>query len=219
MRKLFIFCIFIISAFCLKAQEFTTAPRGYHQHDGFYLSMNAGPVFGKISDKLGTGFAPGNIDFSGNGGILDFKIGWAIQENLILHAALISNGMVGPNVETRDVYGNTNHVKQPDTFGIGEAMYGVGFTRYFMPSNVFVSGTFGVGGFSIVDEKDKSNSGNTDKGFSMQLKVGKEWWIAKNWGIGFGISYGKTNVTNEFNGMSEELSSNRLGILFNTTFN
>lgn len=219
MRKLFIFCIFIISAFCLKAQEFTTAPRGYHEHDGFYLSMNAGPVFGKITDQLGSGYAPGDIKFSGNGGIFDFKIGWAVRQNLILHVDLISNGMVGPNVETTDVNGYTKQIKQPDTFSIGEAMYGIGLTHYIMPSNIFVSGTLGIGAFSIIDEKEKSSNGTTDKGFSMQLKFGKEWWISKNWGIGFGISYGKTSVTNESSSYSEELNSNRFGILLNTTFN
>ena len=219
MKKLLFFCILFISATCLKAQELSTTPRGYHTHDGFYLSMNAGPVFGKITDQLKSGYPPGTIGFTGNGGVFDFKIGWAVRENLILHAALISNGMVGPNVETTDAYGNTNNVKAPDTFGIGEAMYGLGITHYFMPSNLFVSGTLGVGNYSMMDEKDKANNGSTDTGFSLQLKLGKEWWISKNWGIGVSMSYGKTSVTNETITNSEELNSNRFCILLNTTFN
>ena len=71
-----------------------------------------------------------------------------------------------------------------------------------------------------MDSKNSDNDIITEGGFSMQLKLGKEWWVSKNWGLGIGLTYGKTNVTNEpTNGEMEELSSNRFGILFNTTFN
>lgn len=54
----------------------------------------------------------------------------------------------------------------------------------------------------------------------MQFKLGKEWWVSKNWGFGLGLTYDKTYATNDPGaGEMEKLESNRFGILFNTTFN
>jgi hypothetical protein len=61
---------------------------------------------------------------------------------------------------------------------------------------------------------------STDRGFSMQLKAGKEWWISKRWGLGVALTYGKTKLTNTPGGGVEELmNSNNFGILFNATLN
>ena len=90
----------------------------------------------------------------------------------------------------------------------------------FRSSNIFLSGTGGLGNFSIIDSDDSKNNVSTQHGFSMQLKIGKEWWISKNWGFGVGLTYGKTNLTNRpSEGIVEKMDSNRFGILFNTTFN
>ena len=48
----------------------------------------------------------------------------------------------------------------------------------------------------------------------------KEWWIGKKWGLGVGLTYSKTKLTNEpGNEIVEKLNSNRFGILLNATFN
>jgi hypothetical protein len=225
MKKLLIACIIILGINQLKAQDvvtqqpITTQLDGYHRHDGFYLSLCGGPVFGNVMDDIKTYGAPNTLDMSGTGGVFDFKIGGAIRENLILHADLISNAVAGPTaVSFNNNYSTT--VKMPESFGVGEAMWGVGMTYYVMPSNILFSGTLGLGKFSITDSKDSKNNVTTSGGFSLQLKLGKEWWVSKNWGLGVGLTYGTTKVTNESTGNpTEELSSNRFGILFNTTFN
>lgn len=193
-------------------QEIEKKRIGFHQHDGFYLSMSVGPLFGTISDDLGAY----TIDMSGTGAQFDFKIGGAIKENLILHATLISNTLPGPTMKVT----NNSSLKASDNLTVGEAMFGVGLTYYMMPSNIFLSGTGGLGNFSIIDSDDSKNNVSTQHGFSMQLKIGKEWWISKNWGFGVGLTYGKTNLTNRpSEGIVEKMDSNRFGILFNTTFN
>jgi hypothetical protein len=206
MKKALIFCLIMISFNALKAQD------GHHQHDGFYLSMSVGPVFGSVIDEM----TQYTVTMSGTGAEFDFKIGGAVSENLLLHATLISKSMAGPMIKLS----NSSSAKASDNIAVGEAMLGGGLTYYFMPSNVFLSGSVGLGNFSIIDSKDSDNNVSTQRGFSMQLKIGKEWWISKNWAFGVGLTYGKTSLTNTpSTNIVEKLNSNRFGILFNTTFN
>lgn len=218
MKKVLVLCLVLFGFNNLKAQEealfnnLKTQEEGFHQHKGLYLSMSVGPLFGSVTDDLGTY----TMDMSGTGAQFDFKIGGAIKENLILHATLISNSLPGPSIK---ISGNSS-IKASDNLTVGEAMVGGGLTYYIMPSNIFLSGTLGLGNFSIIDTNDNNNNVSTQRGFSMQLKIGKEWWISKKWGLGISLTYGKTNLTNKPSaGIVEKLDSNRFGILFNSTLN
>lgn len=173
-------------------------------HDGFYLSMALGGVFGPTSDKVKSD----EIEFSGIGVELDFKIGGAIKENFILHATITSKAVTPP-----DIYINGNKMSVRSGVSFGEVMYGIGVTRYFMPSNMFLSGSLGVGRFLI---SDGSTTSSTKFGPSGQIKIGKEWWVSKNWGLGVGVTYAKTYVNES---SDETINSNRFSILFNATFN
>lgn len=206
MKKVLVLCFVMFGFYNLKAQE-----EVIHQHAGFYLSMSTGPLFGSVTDNLGSY----TMDMSGTGAQFDFKIGGAIRENLILHATIISNVLIGPTITISGISGT----KASDNITVGEAMFGGGLTYFIMPSNIFLSGSIGLGNFSITDSNDNSNNVSTQRGFSMQLKGGKEWWISKKWGMGISLTYGKTNLTNRpGSGIVEKLDSNRFGILFNTSF-
>ncbi|MCL2651426.1 MAG: hypothetical protein FWD60_10445 [Candidatus Azobacteroides sp.] len=209
MKKVFLLLSFFLylSSFCTIYGQSGNVK--FQQHTGFYLSMAIGPVFGDISVDDGT-------KYSGAGGQFDLKIGGAIKENLILHATLISNALTGPKV-TYNGYTET----VTDNMSINEVMsLGGGLTYYFMPNNIFVSGTVGIGSFSITDSSDSSINVSTDNGFSMQLKVGKEWWISRKWGLGVALTYGSTSVNNRpSSNINEKINSNRFGIVFNATLN
>ena len=180
----------------------------YQRHTGFFLSMGLGPAFGKIISDMGGE----QVDMSGTGAQFDLKIGGAIKENLILHATIISTSLNGPTVKSS--YGMTG--KTTNNLSISENMIiGGGLTYYVMPSNLFLSGTLGLGNYTLSDI-DSNVNGSTDNGVSIQLKVGKEWWVSKKWGLGIAFTYGKTFVNNA--GV-EKLNSNRFGILFNATLN
>lgn len=184
---------------------------GYRQHTGFYLSLSVGPNFPSINSEVLGAYS---VNFSGTGAQFDFKIGGAVKENLILHATLISNAMSGPKVSWEGISEKTSN-----DLSIGEAMFGGGLTYYIMPSNFFLSGSLGLGNFTVM-EVNNANSISTNRGFSMQLKIGKEWWVSKRWGLGIAATYGKTKLTNSPGGGIEELmNSNNLGILFNATLN
>ena len=185
-----------------------TSDLGFHTHDGFYLSMSTGFNAVSISDKMDGK----TIDFSGLGGIFDFKIGGALNSNLILHATLTSNSLVGPTMRLDE-----KEDKASNEVALGEAMIGGGFTYYY-PSNFFISSSLGIGNFTMIDGINKT-AVSTPRGFSMQLKLGKEWWVSKNWGLGIGFTYSKTALSMTTSGITERLNSNNFGILFNTTFN
>lgn len=200
MKKLLILGIACLGFIPMNAQE------GYHKHDGFYLSLSLGGSSGSISDKMTT-----TTTFDGTGGALDLKIGGAIKENLILHANISSIAITGPTLTE-----NGSSVKATDETSIGQAMLGVGLTYYIMPSNFFISGSVGSGNFSsIINNKTTSSN----HGPSFQLKVGKEWWVSKNWGLGIAALLNTTNVDNTMNGIAEKVSGTQFGVLFNATFN
>ncbi|NGM62056.1 hypothetical protein G5B30_09030 [Sphingobacterium sp. SGG-5] len=181
------------------------------QHTGFFLSMGLGGVFGPIHMNSNV---EGEYDMSGTGGLFDFKIGGAVKENLILHATILSNSLIGPKITAAG-----GSVKTSDQLSIGEAMFGGGLTYYFMPSNLFISGSVGAGNFSIVNQENDYKA-STERGLSFQLKAGKEWWVSRRWGLGAAITYGKTSVNSKpSNDLQEILSSNRFGILFSATLN
>ena len=212
MRDLTILGFFLLLSLFSFAQTIDkTLDEGYHRHKGFFLSMSAGPNFAGITDV-----SSGNFDykFTGTGGQFDLKIGGAIKENLILHATLTSNSLPGPIITS---YGSTG--KANNNLTIGEAMIGGGITYYIMPVNIFLSGSLGIGDFTLVDTKGDIN-GTTERGVSMQLKVGKEWWVSRKWGLGVALTYGKTTLTNGTgSSLEEQLNSSNIGILFNATLN
>ncbi len=204
------FFIAIISMCNAQMTEYARVP-GFQQHTGFYLSLSAGPNFASINSEIPRVY---DFTFSGTGAQFDIKIGGAVKENLILHATIISNALSGPKVSSGGVSEKTSN-----DISIGEAMFGGGLTYYVMPSNFFLSGSVGLGNFSVIQNK-ASDSFSTTRGFSMQLKVGKEWWVSKRWGLGIAATYGKTKLTNSPGGNIKELmNSNNLGILFNATLN
>jgi hypothetical protein len=212
MKKVTILGFFIvIISICNAQTNDKTQEAGYRQHKGFFLSLSVGPNFSGITSEVVGDY---NLKFKGTGAQFDLKIGGAIKENLILHATLTSNTMSGPEITSGGSSQNTSN-----NLTLGEAMIGGGITYYIMPSNIFLSGSLGIGNFTLIDN-DKKTSVSTDRGFSMQLKVGKEWWISKRWGLGVALTYGKTKLTNTPGGGVEELmNSNNFGILFNATLN
>ena len=202
---LFLSCFNLANAQAIVAHDNKVQETGYHQHDGFYLSMSLGPVFGSITDND----IMNNMDmkFNGTGAQFDFKIGGAIAENLILHATLLSSSIASPKVTVGGI-----SVTTTNNVSLGEMMIGGGLTYYIMPANILLSGSIGFGSFTVTNSNDPSANTTTKKGFSMQLKAGKEWWVSKNWGFGVGLTYGKTNLTNSSTGVNEKLDSNRFGI-------
>lgn len=195
---------------CLTISVTSYAQENGREHKGFYLSMGLGPVFGNINMDSNV---EGTYAWGGTGAVFDLKIGGAIKENLILHATMIGNSLAGPSIRSNGV----EIAKMSNNYTINESTFGAGLTYYIMPANAFLSGSAGIGQFNSQDTESNYNV-STKSGFSMQLKIGKEWWVSRRWGLGAALTYGMTNVNNNVgNGLVEKLNSNRFGIMFNAT--
>lgn len=210
MKNLIVLTIILLS-FSLCSAQMKVRPDDYQRHRGFYLSMSGGVNFANMTSKVINKY---DFRFKGTGGVFDFKIGAAIKENIILHATLLSSSMSAPQVSSK---GKTE--KAPSSLTLGEAMIGGGLTYYHQALNIFFSGSIGLGNYTLID--DAANiSISTDRGFAMQIKIGKEWWISKRWGLGIAFTYGKTNLNNKPSpAVNELMDSNNFGILFNASLN
>lgn len=180
-------------------------------HRGFYLSLAPGANLTnvKMKDK------DGSTTSKGLGAGWDIKIGRTITKNLILHATILMHSVYEPKL-----YDSSNGLNRTtaDKIDLFELMIGAGMT-YYTPQNYLLSTSIGMGGFTITDEK-KNEDNSSDKGFSFQLKAGKEWWISPKWAIGLAGYYHNTNVLNQKGKIGEEsIKSNNFGIVLSATRN
>jgi hypothetical protein len=188
--------------------------KGFHMHDGFYLSFGYGASFGNIKAE---GENIKSLTISDVGFGFDCLIGWAVKENILLHftgSGCMINGFTAK-------YSDGTSEKAPNNINLMAMFSGIGATYYFMPYNAFVSASIGSGSFNVTDSKNTENSWHTDPGFSFQIKAGKEWWVSKNWGLGVAAAYTMLNseYTPEGSSFSENWTSNKFSLVFSATFN
>ena len=196
--------------------EGQNVPPGFHTHDGFYLSLNGGPAFGSIT--LNATNAPFNkMEFGGGGFQFDFKIGGVISEeqNLILSFDLISRAISSPTITV-----DGNSASTTSNVTANDELYGVGITKYFMPSNMFLNATVGIAKFTLQNNGTTSNS---QSGFGLQIKGGKEWWLSSQWGLGVAAGFAYLSADDQsdpnYPGYSATISTTKFFVVFNTTFN
>jgi hypothetical protein len=98
-------------------------------------------------------------------------------------------------------------------------MLGIGASYYFMPLNIYVGGTLGIGAASFTDSSNHSASSRA--GFAIELDCGKEWWVSDNWGLGVALRLSHASVPPgdiQPNSPSQ-LGATGFGVLFSATYN
>ncbi len=204
MRRVAMSMAALLTALMCFAQD-TTLPKGYHEHDGFFLSMSLGGGYCSIDDKYGS-LA---LTYSGAGTPIDVRIGGTIGENLMLSGDIIGFGIPSPNVS-----GSLNGQMSGSTT-MYQDIFGIGLTYYLMPANFFVAGTLGMGGFSL---QEGSTTVNTHAGLGLYFKLGKECWVAPDWALGVAGSVGWCKTTTNTTTGSETLTGYFVGVHFNATY-
>ena len=185
-----IWCLVVICSLVGYTQTYgqTDSIKEVITHKGFFFSVNTGPVIGNIvldgNDSMNS-----KMEISGIGGQVDIKVGGVVSEyaNLIISVDLAYRMISAPSISLNGI-----SVKTKDGVTASDLLFGVGITKYFMPSNAFISATFGSGSFgmeytkvNILNLSDSKNFNvNSADGFGFQLKGGIEWWYDENWGIG-----------------------------------
>ena len=191
-------------------------PAGYHEHDGFFLSMGLGPLTASYDDKVSGNapFAGSTLTFSGWGALFDVRIGGSIGTNLILSGDLIGRSLVEPKLE---INGGGSATLEDVTFT--EALVGAGLTYYLMPENIFFSATLGLSNISLDYYRSGTRvTGTTDTGFGVNVKVGKEWWVGDDWALGIAGSGSWMSLTNKPSGATEDFTGYSFSVQFSATY-
>lgn len=127
---------------------------------------------GFSNTKLSSNGSPSKM--SGETADVNFAIGGIVSPNLALHATLYGWLIQDPDVEVAGVNEKANG-------DLDLSAFGVGLTYYFMPSNIYISGSLGLGKLS---SEELAAVGETKEYPVFDLTVGKEWWVGSSWGLG-----------------------------------
>lgn len=180
---------------------------GFHTHDGFFMRVHVGiAATGFSSTQSGT-----KTTYSGGGSSSGIAIGGVIARDLILYGAAFGTSTADPEKQVGGVS------MAGDLGNIGVGAIGPGVAYYFEHINLYLSGTFGLAGFTTHDngglKVDSSRSGA-----AFELMVGKEWWVSRNWGLGIAGELFTASLKDK-NVPGLTWSAGAASILFSATYN
>lgn len=187
------------------------AVAGKHRHEGFFLRLALGFGGGAVNGENGEWFD--EVSYSGGGFGFDIAIGGALTENLILQGEIFQMTLYDPDVEEHPDRGYDT----ADDLGIEDialAGLGIGVTYYFMPVNIYLSGTLAFG--QVIYEDDQGDIDDSDTGLGLSFMAGKEWWVGVDWGIGVALQLLHVRTEERYDG---DLSATSLGVMFSATHN
>ncbi|MGQ0721749.1 MAG: hypothetical protein ACT4PE_09285 [Candidatus Eiseniibacteriota bacterium] len=153
----------------------TAAPNGPRDHaGGFFLRLSAGGGTAKTSIEE----AGSELEVSGTSADLNLAIGAVVAPNLAVHGTIFGWVLSDPDVELDGMSGTADG-------DVDMSAFGAGLTYYFMPVNLYLSGSVGAGSLSASGDID----GETDTGIAVDLTAGKEWWVGNGWGLGAAAAF------------------------------
>lgn len=194
MRKSILVTMAAIMLAVLVLPEWSHAGGGPKDHRRFFLRLTLGGGYASSSDD--------ETDVTGIAGDFTAAVGGCVSENLALHGTLFGWSQSNPDVDITGVGSG----ELDGSYGMSG--YGGGATYYFMPVNMYISGSAGVGYLTIDTDLIDDTS---DAGFAMDLSVGKEWWVGNSWGLGLAGAFGYFSI--------EDVSGWELALRFSATFN
>src|SRR5262245_14833321 len=142
----------------------------------FRFSVGAGTANVRIEPS---GFE--STKFHGPTVDLDLAAGVTVRENLALHVTSFGWNMTNPNLVQPRLEGRY-------LGNIVLACYGVGATWYFTKSNLYLTGSAGVGQLKF-DLIELSVRDRSEYGPAFTLGAGKEWWLGESFALGMSASF------------------------------
>ncbi len=184
-------------------------PNAGHRHDPghFFMRLSAGAGFSSMASDDSS-----ETTLSGIGGMGSFAFGATIAPNIALGVDFFGLSMLEPSVE---VEGNDLGDAENTRASLGAI--GIGATFYVMPANLYFAGSIGAGVASL-EFRDSGFSAKADSevGLAASLMVGKEWWVARRWGIGIAAQAIFASLETE---SGAGLNVFGFGLLFTATMN
>jgi hypothetical protein len=188
------------------------ARAGYREHDGFYVRMLVGGGVGGSKYRDGLAIDGGQTRTLGANSMTEVAVGWAVFENLIVHATL----NLGSIHDGAKKVGKRNYHDVDETTIVGFA--GGGLTYYLMPANVYVTGSVGLGGLGAVSD-DGDDHHESKVGLGTSFAIGKEWWIGGQWGLGVALTGAYYQGSLELDGANSTYRGFTSGAALSATFN
>jgi hypothetical protein len=186
---------------------------GAREHDGFFLRMSLGPGAGRTRyEESFDGVRVSEVDASGLSGLLDIGVGGRLVGNLILHGDLIFSRFYSATRMVDDVKDATVSVSASAT------LVGAGVSYYFMPLNMYLTSTLGLGWLFERREGDELRSGT---GFSLAVAAGKEWWVGRSgtWGVGAAVHGTFAIAPVDIAGVESKMKAGNIAAVFSATYN
>lgn len=127
---------------------------------------------------------------------LSASLGHAVADNLVLHMDLAWNrsGAASYSSEGETIV---------DDVSITAVLLGVGMTYWIAPHDVFITGGVGLGQISTVSGAYRlvieiPDIESTDVGVGGHVAIGKQWRVARKWGIGPELRLGLMGAPQNF---------------------
>ncbi|AKU92444.1 hypothetical protein AKJ08_2831 [Vulgatibacter incomptus] len=141
----------------------------------------------------------------------NLALGGTIAPNLILFGEVTSSAASNPTVaQGGDIW-------RADRSSFAVVSIGPGLTYYFMPANVFLSGSLLL---TQVQFSDMYSREDTEYGPGARLALGKEWLVGRNWGLGLAADAAWSSIppTNPSSG-AKNATTTSFGLSFSATYN
>jgi hypothetical protein len=152
---------------------------GAHRHDGFFLRLTLGAGGGAVGlDARGSA---NDTTFAGGGWASSLDIGTSNGDNFTIFGRVREASIADPAV-----YVDDEKIGDADAAVLTQGMLGGGISYFIMPLNMYLGAAIG---FAVISGRyarpgRDARKYNGDVGFGFDGEIGKEWWIADDWGIG-----------------------------------
>ena len=190
----------------------STAPvesmEGFHAHDGLFMRVYLGIAATSFSSTI----QGSKLSWSGGGSSMGIAIGGAVSRHLILYATAFGNNTPNPSYQL-------NGASMSTFVGdINVGAVGPGLAYYFEQTNIYLSGAFGLAGYEVRNMNDGSRSSWSSSGAALDLMVGKEWWVSRDWGLGIAAELFTASLKDALT-PGATWSAGAASILFSATYN
>lgn len=177
---------------------------------GFFLRMSGGIGVAntEIEDVFPTTFGLfDRLRFSGTSADWNFAVGAVVTPNLVLHGTTWGWAVSDPGVEV-----DSPSYRADGTIAMNAL--GGGVTYYFMPGNIYLSGSVGIGGLNVDSQYGLGHSGI---GIAFDISAGKEWWLGNTWGMGVAGGFSMHSIPDE--DLEEQWHGTSLAVRLSVTHN
>ncbi|MBN1652506.1 MAG: hypothetical protein JXA30_01890 [Deltaproteobacteria bacterium] len=183
-------------------------------HTGLFLHFGFGLGYSDLWRNKGD-----EVELWGGSTHYAVDLGWAVIENLIVHARLAFDDATDPVVE----YDGRKYVDVRRSYVfVWKTLAAV--TYYIMPINLYGTAAIGIERADITIDDIRLYDGlrtkGSDVGFALEVDIGKEWWAESEWGVGLSGKFGYANLPPEdSSSLSDRLHVITSGVLISITYN